>query len=38
VLADLVLKLVGFCGRGLDLSRERAQCENDRELVGCARA
>jgi hypothetical protein len=38
VVADLALELVGFCGCGLDSSRERAKGEHDRELVGCTRA
>ena len=38
VVEDLALELVGFRGRGLDPSGERAQHEHDRELVGCARA
>ena len=28
----------GLCGRGLDPTRERAQREDDRELVRCSRA
>jgi hypothetical protein len=30
VVEDLTLKLIGFCGRRLDASGERAQCEHDR--------
>ena len=33
---DLLLELVSFVGRCLDSLRERAQDEDDRELVGCA--